>query len=276
MVDFDYGRRIAYNNKDKTLECIIVKFVRKLENFFEQYIEGFFNARFSGGLQPVEIAKRLARDMESDRTVGVSQVYVPNHYSVYLGTEDYERLLPYGQAIRDELAAFVAAEAKRKDYTIVGKPIVDIHIDETVGRGRFRVTSRYSEPLPDETERQATGPVPLSDTQVFGRPGTVVSRQVAAVAGLLTVVKGLDTGLQLDVGAERVNLGRRESNELPLTDMNTSRLHAYVAYEEGGHVLYDAKSLNGTYVNNHRVTRKRLKTGDRIKIGNTVILYEVK
>jgi hypothetical protein len=251
-----------------------VGFVRSLEDFFEKYIEGFFNARFSGGLQPVEIAKRLAREMESDRTVGISQVYVPNQYGVYLGSADYERLTPYGQAIRDELAAFVAAEAKRKGYTIVGKPIVDIFCDEAGGRGKFRVESRYSEPLPEETDREATGPVPLSDTRVFGRV-PLVSRQ-ASVAGLLTVVKGLDTGLQVDVGAERANIGRRESNELPLTDMNTSRLHAYVAFEEGGHTLYDAKSLNGTYVNNHRVTRKRLKSGDRIKVGNTVILYEVK
>lgn len=90
------------------------------------------------------------------------------------------------------------------------------------------------------------------------------------------MVKGIDSGLQIDLGVERVNIGRRESNELPLTDMNTSRLHAYVVYEEGGHVLYDAKSLNGTYANNHRVTRKRLKAGDRVKVGNTVILYEVR
>ncbi len=250
-------------------------FVRRLEDFFEKYIEGFFNARFSGGLQPVEIAKRLAREMESDRTVGISQVYVPNQYSVYLGGEDYERLTPYGQAIRDELAFFVAAEAKRKGYTIVGKPMVDIFCDEAAGRGRLRVVSRYSEPLPDESEQEPTGPVPFSDTRVFGRMVPAMSRQ-ATIAGLLTVVKGLDTGLQADIGAERVNIGRRESNELPLTDMNTSRLHAYVVFEEGGHTLYDAKSLNGTYINNHRVTRNRLKAGDRIKVGNTVILYEVK
>lgn len=249
-------------------------FVRRLEDFFEKYIEGFFNARFSGGLQPVEIAKRLAREMEGDRTVGISQVYVPNQYSVYLGSEDYERLTPYGQAIRDELAFFVAAEAKRKGYTIVGKPLVDIFCDEAAGRGQLRVASRYSEPVPDEAEREATGPVTMSDTKVFGHV-LPVSRQ-ASIAGLLTVLKGLDTGLQLDVGADRVNIGRRESNELPLTDMNTSRLHAYVIFEEGGHTLYDAKSLNGTYVNDHRVTRKRLKTGDRIRLGNTVILYEVK
>lgn len=249
-------------------------FARRLEDFFEKYIEGFFNARFSGGLQPVEIAKRLAREMESDRTVGISQVYVPNQYEVFLGADDYQRLTPYGQAIRDELALFVTTEAKRKGYTIVGKPLIDIFCDETMGRGKFRVVSHYSEPLPDESEKEPTGPVPISDTQVFGRLAPV-SRQ-ASLTATLTVVKGLDEGLLFDCGTERVNIGRRESNELPLTDMNTSRLHAYVIFEEGGHTLYDAKSLNGTYVNDHRVTRKRLKTGDRVRVGNTVILYEVK
>lgn len=254
-----------------------VGFVRKLENLFEQYIEGFFNTRFSGGLQPVEIAKRLVREMDGDRTVGISQIYVPNQYSVQLGTEDYERFTPYGQAIRDELAAYVSEAAKLKGYTIVGKPLVDIFMDDTLKRGRFRVASRYTEPLPEEEEPEATGPVSgvTSNTQVFAKTAAPLPQR-ASIAGLLTVLAGLDAGLQLDMGAERVNIGRRDSNELPLTDMNTSRLHAYITYEEGGHTLYDAKSLNGTYVNNHRITRKRLKSGDRIKIGNTVILYEVK
>lgn len=252
-----------------------MRFGRKIENLFEHYIEGFFS-RFAGGLQPVEIAKRLSREMENDRTVGISKVYVPNQYSVCLGGVDYEKLTPYGQAIRDELATYVTEEAKRKGYTIVGKPIVDIFMDETLKPGRFLVSSRYSEPLPDEAEPLPEPVAPLSDTQVFSGGVTPTGRQCVSIAGMLTVVSGLDTGLQLDMGADRVNIGRREGNELPLTDMNTSRLHAYIVYEESGHTVFDAKSLNGTYVNNHRITRKRLKSGDRIKLGNTVILYEVK
>ncbi|MPN61701.1 hypothetical protein SDC9_209443 [bioreactor metagenome] len=93
--------------------------------------------------------------------------------------------------------------------------------------------------------------------------------------GKVQIVEGLDKGMKVEVGSKRINIGRRESNELPLTDMNTSRLHAYVIYEEGNHVLHDAKSLNGTYVNGHRITRKILCSGDRIKVGNTIILYEV-
>ncbi|MDR3589782.1 MAG: DUF3662 and FHA domain-containing protein [Negativicutes bacterium] len=252
-----------------------MRFGRKLENFFEHYIEGFFS-RFAGGLQPVEIAKRLSREMENDRTVGVSKVYVPNQYSVCLGSTDYEKLTPYGQAIRDELAAYVTDEAKRRGYTIVGKPMVDIFMDETIKPGKFVVSSRYSEPLPDEVELPEAPAAPLSDTQVFSGKVGLPGRQRVSIAGMLTVVSGLDTGLQLDLGADRVNIGRREGNELPLTDMNTSRLHAYIVYEESGHTLFDAKSLNGTYVNSHRITRKHLKSGDRIKLGNTVVLYEVK
>jgi len=250
-------------------------FIRKIEDLFEHYIEGFFSTHFAGGLQPVEIAKRLAREMESDRTVGISKVYVPNQFSVSLGSDDYERLTPYGEAIRDELASFVADEAKRKNYTIVGKPMVDIFMDDSLKKGKFSVASHYSEPLPEEAEIPVEPPVPTFDTQVFAKMAAVATQQVS-VTGLLTVVGGIDTGLQLELAADRVNIGRRESNELPLADMNTSRLHAYIVYEEGGHCVYDAKSLNGTYVNNQRLTRKRLKSGDRIKLGNTVILYEVK
>ncbi|MBP2650035.1 MAG: domain containing protein [Firmicutes bacterium] len=246
-----------------------MRFVRTVEDLFEKYVDGFFNARFAGGLQPVEIAKKLSREMENDKTVGIAKVYVPNQFCVFLNNEDYEKFNPYGQAIRDEIAGFVAQEATRKGYTIVGKPIVDIFVDEAVKRGKFRVESRYTEPIPEE-EPQAS-----SNTQVFSKVAMPV-RPSIDIEGRLTVVDGLDNGLSLDFGIERINIGRRESNEMPLNDMNTSRLHTYVTYEEGAHTIYDAKSLNGTYVNNCRITRKVLKSGDRIKLGNTVILYEVK
>lgn len=265
---------MAYNIKYIVYGVYGVGFIRKLEELFEKNIEGFFSAKFGGELQPVEIAKRLSKEMEKDKTVGVSQVYVPNQFSVFLSKADYERLTPYGQAIRDEIAAYVAEEAKRKKYTIVGKPMIDIFTDSSLQQGRFTVASHYTEPIPEEPS--VSGPKnAISDTQVFAKVGMPVRKSVC-ITGLLTVVSGLDAGLQTEIGTDRVNIGRWESNELPMTDMNTSRLHAYISYEEGGHMLYDAKSLNGTYVNSHRITRKRLKNGDKIKMGNTVVLYEVK
>lgn len=255
---------------------MIVKFVRNLENIFEKYIEGFFNNKFSSGLQPVEIAKQLVRQMDDERTVGVSQIYVPNSYAVYLNAADHQRIGSYSQSICKELSHYLAEQAKKREYTIIGMPIVEIYQDDGIGKGKFRVVSCFSEPLPEEKEEpvieaECSG---LSDTRIFDKVELDVIKKSCLIR-TLTVLEGPDTGTKVEIGANRVNIGRRASNELPLADMNTSRLQAYVVYEDNIHVIYDAKSLNGTYVNSHRIMRKELEAGDHIKIGNTVILYGV-
>ncbi len=254
-----------------------VNFIRNLENIFEKYIEGFFNKKFSSGLQPIEIAKQLVKEMENEKSIGVSHIFAPNNYLVYLNQEDFERISPYGQAVRDELAGYLLEEAKRREYTIVGIPIIDITMDKNLGQGKFRVTSQFTEPLPADSQAQESidDPQELSNTRVFNKITPLLKSQ-PILKGLLTIIDGVDSGINIDIGATRVNIGRREGNELPLSDMNTSRLHAYIAYEDGVHVLHDAKSLNGTYVNGQRITRKDLKNKDHIKLGNTTILYEVK
>ena len=257
----------------------MVKLFHNLENFFQTYIEGFFDKKFSSGLQPVEIAKQIVRVMEDSRYVGVKRVYVPNHFTVHLSGKDFERLSPYWEAICEELKEFIRKQTIERNYTIIGKPILDVYSDDSLKSGKFSVAADFSEPLPGEEEKvdaEGTGPQKeLSDTRVFQKTDAPILPTVR-FCGMLTVIEGIDAGLKADVGYNRVNIGRRDGNEMVLADMNTSRLHAYIVYEEGGHVLYDAKSLNGTYINAHRVTRKRLSGGDRIKLGNTVILYEVK
>ncbi|GBG56174.1 phosphopeptide-binding protein [Sporomusaceae bacterium FL31] len=275
MAIFDYNGNMAYNILYDSSEVCSMTFVRNLENIFEKYIEGFFNKKFSSGLQPVEIAKQLVKEMNSQRSVGISQVYVPNAYSVFLKKDDYERIAPYGSVIRDELSQYLIEEATRKSYTIIGEPIVDIFMEDELGKELFRISSSFTEPLPCEKINEVIE-CSSSDTRVFEKmcfaSMPIMDKQHF---GKVQIVEGLDKGMKFEVGSKRINIGRRESNELPLTDMNTSRLHAYIIYEEGNHVLHDAKSLNGTYVNGHRITRKILCSGDRIKVGNTIILYEV-
>ena len=250
--------------------------MRSLENIFEKYIEGFFNNKFSSGLQPVEIAKQLVRQMDDERTVGISQIYVPNSYAVYLNKDDYERIGSYSQSICKELSLYLVEQAKLRKYTISGIPLVQIYQDDGVGKGKFRVVSSFSEPLPEDNHASSIAVEchEISDTRIFDKVKCDIIKK-SCLVGILTVLEGADMGIKIDMGTNRVNIGRRASNELPLTDMNTSRLQAYVVYEDNKHVIYDAKSLNGTYVNNHRIMRKGLEVGDLIKIGNTVILYEV-
>ncbi|BBB93033.1 MAG TPA: DUF3662 and FHA domain-containing protein [Methylomusa anaerophila] len=258
-----------------------MKFVRNLENFFEKYIEGFFNKYMSSGLQPVEIARELIRRMEDDRMVGVSHIFVPNYYAVYVSAEEYKRIESYLQTVCQELTEYLYAEAGSKGYTFVGNPQVEILVEELLEKHSFSVVTKFTEALPIDNEscsckvKKSEG---KEDTRIFNKFDLPLAdfTKKTLLHGVLTVSEGLDTGLSVDITAGRVNIGRRESNELPLSDMNTSRLHAYVIYEDNHHIILDAKSLNGTYVNNHRVYRKTLKDGDRIKVGNTVIVYGVK
>jgi hypothetical protein len=254
-----------------------MKFVRNMEQFFEKYIEGFFDKKLAGGLQPVEIAKYLARVMENERSVGVSRIYVPNQYFVYLQSEDLSRIAPYRDTICEDVSTFLTKEAKRNGYTMLGKPLIELKLAEATRKGRFYGGAAFTEPVPisgDVPEIPASGE--LGNTRVFDKVALVAPGPRSRLTALAVVTEGGDAGLRTEVGMNRVNIGRREGNEIPLTDLNTSRLHAYIIFDEGGHVLYDAKSLNGTYVNEHRVTRKRLQAGDKIRIGNTIIVYEVK
>jgi hypothetical protein len=255
-----------------------MKYVRNIENFFEKYIEGFFNKKFSSSLQPIEIAKRLAREMEDARTVGISHVYVPNHYAIYVNHEDYVRLEPYAESVCNELAAYLVEESRRKGYTMAGGPQIEFFADEKLTNQSFRIASNFTETSYDESSGASDDTAMASDTKVFDKLEPLILSQPAQpqLQAYLTVINGLDAGLKVECATSRINIGRRNTNELPLTDMNTSRLHAYIVFEEDSHVIHDAKSLNGTYVGGTRITHKHLKNGDKIKVGNTVILYEVK
>ncbi|MBP2639960.1 MAG: domain containing protein [Firmicutes bacterium] len=254
-----------------------MKFVRNIESFFEKHIEGFFDKKLSAELQPVEIAKNLARIMEQEKTIGVSCIYVPNEYCIYLHADDFDRMSSYHQTISQDLAVFLFDEAKKKGYVLTGPPVVQIKLSDENSRNRFRCLASFSEPLlfPDDAAAIVKNDDNPSTTRVFNKVNAQVQKPVPSITGSLTVIEGGDIGLKVAVGTGRIHIGRRESNELPLTDMNTSRIHAYVVFDENAHVLHDANSLNGTYVNNHRVTFIELKSNDRIRIGNTIIVYEV-
>lgn len=93
--------------------------------------------------------------------------------------------------------------------------------------------------------------------------------------GRLVYENSANEAINLELYTSRVNIGRMTSNELCIKDGKISRLHAFILYENGAHIVYDGKSLNGTFVNGEKITKHTLKTGDQIKVGNIIITYEV-
>ena len=89
----------------------------------------------------------------------------------------------------------------------------------------------------------------------------------------LVVLQGPDKGRSYETGDEPVIIGR-ESDQIALSDRTISRHHAEIRQENGSWVIRDLRSANGTYVNSSRIRRPiRLKHGDQIKIGATLLVY---
>ena len=77
--------------------------LRSIEQRIEGLVEGLFGRAFRTHVQPVELARKLAKEMDDHRSVSVSRVYVPNEYSVYLSPSDREQFASYESSLADEL-----------------------------------------------------------------------------------------------------------------------------------------------------------------------------
>ena len=120
--------------------------LRNLEAKIEGLVEGVFSRAFSSQVQPVEIARKLAKEMDAHRTASVSQTYAPNQYTVWLSPEDHERLEGYERSLAQELSAYLLEHARRQDYALLTRPEVLIESDERLRLGEFGIQPRLVKP----------------------------------------------------------------------------------------------------------------------------------
>jgi hypothetical protein len=228
---------------------------RDFERRLEGLVEGFFAKAFRSGLQPVELAKRLLREMDANQTVGVSGIWVPNHYVFTLSKEDRERFEQMEHAMASELRQLMRQGASERGWKLVGPPEVEFDTDEGLGKGEFRCDATLVEG-PDKPltgEMQAVGTTNAGGQLVLLQHG----RPVRTYA------------LNKDV----VALGRMSECDIVISDPGASRRHAEIRREDGRFVLTDLGSTNGTQVNESTVSERDLEEGDRITIGHTVLEF---
>ena len=244
--------------------------IGKLESFLENHIEGFFNKKFSSDLEPVELSKALEKEI-ARQGKGKPRRKVPNQYVFFLAKEDYQRLC--ARRIMDELYAVAEKQVILQDYIMPGKLTVLCQADGEKQRGTFELKARFTEDeTPAETCEEPHTLV-LAKPKLSSQQPLNLPQEVKITS--LKVVEGPDMDAYLEFGEGQIYIGRREKNDFILTDTKASRLHAWIAYENHRHVLYDAQSTNGTYVNGEPVESLCLCSGDEIQIGTTVLLYEV-
>ena len=213
--------------------------LQQFERRLERLVEGVFAKAFRSGLQPVEVGRRITREMDLGRTVGVRGVIAPNHFTITIDPSDHERFVSYEEALLRELADAAREHARDEGYRFLGPVEVEIETDN-VGAGSFRV-----------------------DAEVREGPGG------GPYAALV-----LADGTRVDLGEDPVTIGRLDDCEIQLSDKNVSRRHAEVRPEGSGFVVVDLDSTNGTRVNDARIKRRELSDGDEVTVGATTLRFE--
>ena len=139
--------------------------LRSIEGKLESLFEGVFGRAFRTSVQPVELARKLVKEMDEHRTVSVSRVYVPNEYTIYLSPKDREQFENYEGDLLDELADYLTEHARREKYALMTAPVVKLETDDDLGLGVFGIATRMVQTARGAS-RPAAPPVdapPLTD-----------------------------------------------------------------------------------------------------------------
>jgi hypothetical protein len=231
----------------------IVPILRDFERRLEGLVEGVFATVFRSGLQPVELAKRLLREMDTRKTVGVREVWAPNHFLFALSKTDGERFEQAEQALAAELKQVVRDGAAERGWGLVGPPEIDFEIDEALGKGKFHCEASF-------VEGEEVAPPPT--------PAATAAEEVSIV-----LLENWKPSKTFRVQKETVTIGRLAECDVVIADPGASRRHASIRHQDGGYVLTDLGSTNGTQVNGEPVQERSLFDGDRITIGETVLEF---
>jgi hypothetical protein len=285
-------------------------FLRRLESSIADLVEGTFSRVFKSEVRPVEIARKLAREMEEHKSYSLQRTYAPNEYTVYLSVEDRERFTETEHALATEFSGYLLEYARREHLALMSRPIIHFETDDRLRLGEFGIQTSLVEHPREEPERAAArGDVPPPRADVppvaaepdradvppvaaepeWARPEpaggrTMVHSTAERVAERLGDARGARRpravlklgGKRLVVGDSGVTLGRSRSSDVMIDDPNVSRAHAEIRAHGSSWVLTDTGSTNGTRLNGRRVTQAEvLAPGDEIEVGTTTLTFEL-
>ena len=235
--------------------------LRSIEHKLESLFEGLFGRAFRTHVQPVELARKLQKEMDDHKVVSVSRVYVPNEYTVFLSTGDRRQFESYEEALAEELQIYLAEHARREDYALLAHPRVGFETDDDLDVGEFGIATRMVQP-----ERARAGAVQgeAGHTMVYRAQPRDAETPPAADLGVRTETVTLSwDGQRRTVDKRRTLIGRSKECDVQLADPNTSRRHAELRREGSAYWIVDLDSTNGIEVNGRRLKRAKLEDGDR-------------
>jgi len=252
--------------------------LKSVETTIANLLEGAFGRVFRSEVRPMELARKLAREMDEHRTVSVSRVHVPNEYAVYLSPEDRARYEGVEEEVIDELCAYLLEHARREDLMLASHPHIVFHTDERLALGEFGIQallvppgSHSEEGRPREQAQEHGQTMIYSTSARLGGPLVESGAQRRQARALLVV-----DGRRLLVPPSGATIGRSGDCEILLEDTGVSRRHAEIRPVADGWTVEDLGSTNGVLVNGQALAGPQaLNPGDLVELGSTQIVFEV-
>jgi hypothetical protein len=260
--------------------------LKSLETTIANLLEGGFGRLFRTEVRPIELARKLAREMDEHRTASVSRVYAPNEYSVWLSPADRARYDGVEHEVIDELCGYLLEHARREELILASAPLIAFHTDEDLALGEFGIQARLVRP-PGQSEQQPRSPAAddLSarfpddehgQTMIYSAAAR--TRQPLEEAQTRRATRALLAvdGRRLIVPPGGATIGRSRDCDIVLDDSGASRKHAEIRPHAEGWALRDLDSTNGVRVNGRAIRGAQpLRQGDHVEIGSTAIVFEL-
>jgi hypothetical protein len=211
--------------------------------------------------------------MDAHKTASVQHVYVPNEYTVYLCSEDHERLQGYESSLAQELSAHLLEHARRHDYDLMTRPVVELDQDERLRLGEFGIQTRMVKPPPREGAEPTQGD--QGHTMVYAAQEAKSKKKPSSRLVETRAIVALDDRRYV-LDGPTATLGRSKECECVINDPNISRKHAQLRRNNSGDwQVVDLGSTNGIKVNGRRVDSARLAPGDEVTIGTTTFAFDI-
>lgn len=250
--------------------------LRNLESKIAGLVEGTFSRAFRSEVRPVEIARKLTREMDEHKALSVSRTYVPNEYRVYLSPRDRQRFADYEDALASELAGYLLEHARRERLAMLSRPVIEFETDARLRLGEFGIQTRVVQPAHASAEPAVASAEQSGRTMVYSSANRVAEPlEERAHSHGQSALLVLDDR-RLVVGPAGVTIGRSSKCDVVLDDPNVSRAHAELRPRGGSWVLTDLGSTNGSSVNGRRIDAPTVvKPGDELELGTSVMTFEI-
>jgi len=253
-----------------------VNFLKNFESKLEQLIEGGFKTAFKSEVQPVELAKKLAREMDAHRAASVSRTYAPNEYTVFLSPQDREQFSHYEEGLKRELSLYLLEHARKRGYSLISRPTVSIETEDRLELGLFGIQARLADAPEEEVPEPLEPDAAAGHTMVYNaRDLEAPARDIDLSGSQVAPRAVLEAGdRRFALTAPATVIGRGRDADIRLDDPNISRTHVEFRVDGGAWTVRDLGSTNGSRLGGRPLAGPvELRQGDQVQLGNTVLTF---